>query len=113
MPRSTIYLLAILLLISMGGAFHSHEAHYNASDNDQIVYITAHHCNDHTNHPDIEHHNYCQQCSRVVTSSISECTISKIGDIVVVNELPAYTHIDTFDQEYLLLSEPRSPPHLS
>ncbi len=113
MQRGSTYLLALLLVMSMGGAFHHHdEALYNFS-NDPTVYLNSHHCSDHANHPDLANNQYCQKCSRITTSSIFEGEQIIITKVYVLDEVTPENTISYRSEDYLLLFEPRSPPFLA
>jgi len=112
MKQGLIYLLSILLLLSMGGAFHHHDGQVYSLSSKDSVFIDSHHCNTPGKHPDLPDQNYCQDCSRIVTSSIFDSLISEIGDIEIINEVLREQHTLYTTDEYLNKSEPRSPPQI-
>jgi len=113
MDRKLTYLLSVLLLFNMGGAFHHHkEEPYNFS-NDPTVYLNSHHCNDHANHPNLADNHYCIHCARITTSSTIDCEKLQVTNIILLDEVTPENTISFRSEDYLLFTEPRSPPYLA
>jgi hypothetical protein len=105
-----VYFLSFLLLMTVGGAFHSHEANPFASAITTTVYLSQHICNNHSEHSELPHNHKCQICTRIAISTVIECGLSLHGSNTVLDEIAQDAGISYAAADFLKISRPRSPP---
>jgi hypothetical protein len=108
--KITIYLVSFLVLISVGGMFHHHDAFGILFYGDGNLSFTEHHCSDHANHPGIPHTSSCLGCVRLLTPDSSENDIATFGNLRLLNALTLQALPDYANAEFLKNLKPRSPP---
>jgi len=113
MDKLITSIFVLLLTLSGGDMVHHHNEEATNPYSNSGTVIDSHHCADHKNHPPITHNN-CQHCTRISSSTTTLIhDVCKIGGIDQLDEIPVNEVFFNSINDYLAISVPRAPPHLS